>query len=110
MGCRERSKFRAQEQQEHEIRGKTRTFGRKERERKKREHPRVLVGPRHLCGAARGWAAPLGLLSQGWTPLVSHRCLPVAFYLEILILNFLEFYGQLHCRKISKFQKLQNLS
>src|SRR4051812_38773412 len=73
MGCRERSKFRAQEQQEHETRSKTRTLEKKERERKKREHPGVHVGPRRLCGAARGWAAPLGLLGQGWIPLVIPR-------------------------------------
>src|SRR4051812_21891543 len=54
-------------------------------------------GPRRVCGVARGWAAPPGLLGQGWTTLASHRYLPMAFYLEIFILNFLEFSGQLHC-------------
>src|SRR3954465_9839481 len=82
MGCRGRSKFRAQEQQEHETRARTRSFERKEREWKKREQPGVPLGPRRVCGAARGWAVPPGLLGQGWTPLVSLRCPPVAFYLE----------------------------
>src|SRR4051812_9255747 len=90
MGCRGRSKFRAQEQQEHETRSKTRNFEKKEREGKKREQPGVPVGARRLCGAARSWAAPPGLLGQGWTPLVSPRYLPITFYLEILILIFLE--------------------
>src|SRR3954471_12806267 len=67
MGCRERSRFRVQEQQEHETRSKTRVFGEKERERKKRCQLGVPVGPR-LVRAARGWAAPPGLLGQGWTP------------------------------------------
>ena len=68
------------------------------------------AGPRHLaswarCGVARGWAAPPGLLGQGWTPLVSHRYFPMAFYLEIFILIFLEFSGQLHFREFFKVQK-----
>src|SRR3954465_16086300 len=78
MGCRGRSKFHAQEQQEHETRSKTRTFEKRERGRKKREKPGVLVGPRRLCGTARGWSTPPGLLGQGWTPLVNLRCPPVA--------------------------------
>src|SRR4051812_20046487 len=40
------------------------------------------AGPRHQASWARGG------------PLVSLRYLPVAFYLEIFILNFLEFSGQ----------------
>src|SRR3954469_19943083 len=67
--------------------------------------PGVLVGPRRVCGMPRGWAAPPGLLGQGWTPLVSHRYLPMAFYLEIFILNFLEFSGQLHCGEFFKVQR-----
>src|SRR4051812_8246981 len=46
MGCRGRSKFRAQEQQEQETRSKTRTFEKKEREREEEE------------GAARGPCGP----------------------------------------------------
>ena len=80
-------------------------FFRRKRERKKREQPGVPVGPRRLCGVARGWAAPPGLLGQGWTPLVSPRYLPVTFYLEIFILIFLEFYGQLQCRNFFKVPK-----
>src|SRR3954468_21873213 len=75
MDCRERSKFRVQEQQERETRARTRVFGEKGRERKKRCQLGVPVGPRRLMGATRGWAAPPGLLGQGWTPLVSPRCL-----------------------------------
>src|SRR4051812_28099552 len=92
MGCRERSKFRVQEQQEHETIARTRVFGEKGRERKKRCQPGVPVGPRPLVGTARGWAAPPGLLGQGWTPLVSPRCLWLTFYLEIFIFIFLEFF------------------
>src|SRR4051812_10771650 len=94
MGCRGRSKFCAQEQQEHETRARTRSFEKKERERKKREQPGVPVGPRRVGGAARCWAMPPGLLGQGWTPLVSLRCPPEDFYLDIFILNFLVFSGQ----------------
>ena len=104
-GCRGRSKFRAQEQQEHETRSRTRFFWGERERGKKRCQQGVPVGPRRLCSAARGWAAPPGLLGQGWTPLVSLRCLPVAFYLEIFILNFLEFSGQLHCGEFFKVQK-----
>src|SRR3954471_16310279 len=98
MGCRGRSKFLAQEQQEHETRARTRVFGEKEREWKKRCQQGVPVGPRRVSGAARGWSAPPDLLGQGWTPLVSHRYFPMALYLEFFILNFLQFSGQLHCR------------
>src|SRR3954462_7076643 len=84
-GYRGRSKFRAQEQQEHETRARTRVFGEKEREWTKRCQPGVPVGPRRVCGMTRGWVAPPGLLGQGWTPLVSLRCPPMAFYLEIFI-------------------------
>src|SRR3954463_9440156 len=82
-GCRGSSKFHAQEQQEHETRARTRVFGEKEREWKKRCQQGVPVAPRRVCGAARGWAAPPGLLGQG-DPLVNHMCLLMAFYLEIL--------------------------
>src|SRR4051812_31805491 len=78
-GCRRRSMFHAQEQQEHETRARTRVFGVREREWKKRCQQGVLVGPRRVGGAARGWAAPPGLLGQGWTPLVSHRYSPMDF-------------------------------
>src|SRR4051812_15020537 len=54
MGYRERSRFQDQEQQEHETRRKTRVFGEKERERKKRYLPGGPRGPRRLVGAARG--------------------------------------------------------
>src|SRR3954470_7925841 len=37
MGCRERSRFRVQEQQEHETRSKTRVFEKKGRERGRRD-------------------------------------------------------------------------
>src|SRR3954463_11225476 len=104
-GCRGRSKFHAQEQQEHETRARTRVFWEKERERKKRCQQGVIVGPRRVCGTARGWAAPPGLLGQGWTPLVSLRCPPMAFYLEIFIFIFLNFSGQLHCGEFFKVQK-----
>ena len=63
------------------------------------------MDPRRVCGAARGWAAPPGLLGQGWTPLVSHRYSLMDFYLEILILIFLTFSGHLHCREFLKVQK-----
>ena len=63
------------------------------------------MGPRRVGGAARSWAAPPGLLGQGLTPLVSHRYLLMDFYLEILILIFLEFSSQLHCREFFKVQK-----
>ena len=105
MGCRDRSRFRVQEQQEHETRARTRVFGEKEREWKKRCQQGVPVGPRRVCGVAKGWAVPPGLLGRGWTPLVSPRYLPVTFYLEIFILNFLEFSGQLHCREFFKVPK-----
>src|SRR4051812_5761342 len=110
MGCRGRSKFLTQEQQEHEIRSKTRTSEKKERERKKREQSGVPVAPRRVGGTARGWVAPPGLLVQRWTPLVSLRCPPVAFYLEIFILNFLGFSGQLHYREFFKVPKAAKLS
>src|SRR4051812_46014375 len=90
-GCRWRSKFRAQEQKEHETRERKLVFGEKEREWKKRCQQLVLVGPRRVGGTARGWVAPPGLLGQGWTPLVSLRCPPVALYLEIFIFIFLDF-------------------
>ena len=67
--------------------------------------PGGACGPQEVGGADRGWAAAPGLLGQGWTPLVSHRYSPMAFYLEIFILIFLEFYGQLHCREFFKVQK-----
>src|SRR4051812_33595518 len=86
-GCRGRSNFRAQEQQEYETKARTRVFWKKEREWKKRCQQGVPVRPRRVCGATRGWAAPPGLLGQGWTPLVSHRCPPVAFYPNFFILN-----------------------
>src|SRR3954462_14315506 len=88
-GCRGRSKFHAQEQQEHETRARPRVFGVKEREWKKRCQQGVPGGPRRVCGAAIGWAAPPGLLGQGWNPLFIHKYFPMAFYLEIFILNFL---------------------
>ena len=87
------------------TRAKTRLFERKERERGKRCHQGVLVAPRRVGGAARGWAAPPGLLACWWTPLVSKRCPLMAFYLETLIIYFLEFSGQLHCREFFKVQK-----
>ena len=64
MGCRERSRFRVQEQQEQETRGRTRVFEKKEREGKKEYLAGGPVGPIHLVGAARGGP-----------PLVSPRCL-----------------------------------
>src|SRR3954467_3846157 len=104
-GCRGRSKFHAQEQQEHETRARTRVFGVKEREWKKTCQQGVPVGPRRVCGAAKGWATPPGLLGHGWTPLVSYKYFPMAFYQENFILNFLEFSGQLHCGEFFKVQK-----
>ena len=86
-------------------RARTRVFGEKEKERKKRCQQGVPVGPRRVGGAARSWAAPPGLLACWWAPLATHRCLLMAFYLEILILIFLEFSGQLHCREFFKVQK-----
>src|SRR4051812_27156702 len=68
MGCRERSKFRVQSQQERETRARTRVFGEKERERKKRCQPGVPMGPRRPVGAARGVAVPPGFLGPGWPP------------------------------------------
>ena len=90
-----------------ETRGRTRVFGVKERQWRKRCQQGVPVGPRRVCGAARGWAAPPGLLGQGWTPLVSHRYFPMALYLEIFILNFL---GNFTVENFSKFKKMQKLS
>src|SRR4051812_26931900 len=87
------------------MRARTQVFGEKEREWKKRCQQGVPVGPRRVCDAARGWAAPPGLLGQGWTPLVSLRCPLMAFYLEIFILIFLDFSGQLHSREIFQVQK-----
>ena len=89
----------------NETRARTRVSGVKEREWRKRCHQGVPVGPRRVGGAARGWAAPPGLLGQGWTPLVSHMYFPIAYYLEIFIFNFLEFSGQLHCREFFKVPK-----
>ena len=54
------------------------------------------AGPRHLASWARGGP-----------PLVSHRYLLMAFYLEIFILNFL---GNFTVENFSKFKKLQKLS
>ena len=88
-----------------ETRARTRVSGVKEREWRKRCHQGVPVGPRRVGGVARGWAAPHGLFGQGWTPLVSHMYSLMAFYLEIFILIFLEFSGQLHCREFFKVQK-----
>src|SRR4051812_42949393 len=68
MGCRERSRFWVQEQQEHKTRGKTRVFEKKEREEKKRYLPGVPGGPRGLGGGGRGGAPPPGPLGQGGTP------------------------------------------
>ena len=107
-GCRGRSKFHAQEQQEQRNQRKKSSFW-GERERVEEEMPEGgACGPQEgVCGAARGWAAPPGLLGQGWTPLVSHRYFPMAFYLEIFILNFL---GNFTVENFSKFKKLQKLS
>src|SRR4051812_18068715 len=71
-GCRGRLKFRAQEQQEHETRARTRFFGEKERESGRRDASqgcpwapggcvaRPGAGSRHLASWARGglpWSA-----------------------------------------------------
>src|SRR3954463_11166160 len=82
-GCRGRSKFRAQEQQEHETRARARVFGVKEREWKKRCQQGVPVGPK---------VDPLG----------QPQVLPDG----ILLGNFYsEFSGQLHCGEFFKVQK-----
>ena len=52
------------------------------------------AGPRHLAS----WPA-------GGPPLVSKRCPLMAFYLETLNINFLEFSGKLHYREFFKVQK-----
>src|SRR3954471_4862050 len=78
-GCRGRSKFRAQEQQEHETRARTRVFGRKERDWKKRCQQGVPVGPRRVGVAAR--VLPDGILTRN-------------FYSEL----------QLHCGEFFKVQ------
>ena len=95
MGCREISKFWVQAQQERETRARTRVFGEKGRERKKRCQPGVPMGPRRLVGVARGWAAPptlLGPTSTPWWPLSPHSLsfLPKTHVLA-LVLVFLLF-------------------
>ena len=67
-GCRERSKNRLQEKQEHKNKCRTRVFGEKERGRKKTYLEGCLVGPRRPVGAARGQAAPAGRLGHWWAP------------------------------------------
>ena len=70
------------------------------------ERPPSGMGPTQECGwrgqelGRATW--PSGLVVA---PLVSHRCPLVPFYLEIFILIFLEFSGQLHCREFFKVQK-----
>ena len=68
MGCRERSRFRVQEQIEHETRSRTHAFEKKEREWGERCHQGAWGPPRRVGGAARGWAAPPGLLAWWWPP------------------------------------------
>ena len=64
------------------------------------------------CGPQEGVWRGQGLGRATWPPgpsvdpLVNHWYFPLAFYLEIFILNFLEFSGQLHCREFFKVQKV----
>ena len=110
MGCRERSKNRLQEQQEHKNKCRTRVFGEKERGRKKTYLEGGPVGPRRPMGAARGWAAPAGRLGHWWVPLAGPRSLWVTPDVEIFILIFLEFFWKLHCWKFFEVQKAAKLS
>ena len=65
-GCRGRSKFRAQEQQEQRNHRKNSSFrGEREREWKKRCQQGVPVGPRRVFGAARGWPRHLASWARG---------------------------------------------
>ena len=108
MGCRERSRFQDQEQQEHKTRSKTRVFEKREREGKRRYLPGAPVGPRRLVSAARGWAAPPGLRGQGWTAWSSGASGWVFTY-KFLFLFFWNFTDNFTVEKNSKFQKLQKL-
>src|SRR3954464_15059146 len=89
-GCRGRLKFRAQEQQEQRNQSKNTSF-RGERERVEEEMPAGGA-----CGPQEGVWCDQGLSRATWPPrpgvdpLVSHTYLPMAFYLEIFILFFLE--------------------
>ena len=106
MGCRGRLKFRAQEQQEHETRARTRVFGGTERERVEEEMPAGgACGPQEGVWRGQGLGRATWPPGPGVDPLVSHRYLPMAFYLEIFILDFLEFSGQLQCGEFFKVQK-----
>ena len=81
MGCRGRSKFRAQEQQEHETRSKTRTFEKKERERKKRKQPGVPVWRGQGMGRAT-WPPGPGVDPPGHPQVLPNGILPGNFYSE----------------------------
>ena len=76
-GCRGRSKFRAQEQQEHETRARTRVFGVKEREWKKRCQQGVPVGPRRVGGAT--WPPGPGVDPPGQPQVLPDGFLPGNF-------------------------------
>ena len=109
-GCRRRSSFRAQEQQERKNQSKT-TKNWEEGERVRGERP-----PGGACGPQEGgWRGQeLGRATwpprPGVDPLVSLRYLLVAFYLEILFYFFWNFPDNFTVENFSKFQKLQKLS
>src|ERR1044071_272908 len=101
----ERSKLRAQEQQERRNQRKNSCFW-EEGERVRGERTPGGMGPTQE-GGWRGqelgratW--PPGLVVA---PLVSQRCPLMAFYLKTLNIYFLEFSGQLHCREFFKSSK-----
>ena len=101
----ERSKVRAQEQQERRNQRKNSCFW-EEGERVRGEMPPGGMGPTQE-GGWRGqelgratW--PSGLVVA---PLVSQRCPLMAFYLKTWNIIFLEFSRQLYCREFFKVQK-----
>src|SRR4051812_47203802 len=68
MGCGERSKITSKNSKNASSRARTHVFGEKEKERKKTHLEVGPVGPRRPVGAARGQAAPAGLLGHWWPP------------------------------------------
>ena len=62
-------------------------------------------GPQEGVWRGQGLGRAIWPPGPGLDPLVSLRCPPTDFYLEIFILNFLEFSGQLHCGEFFKVQK-----
>ena len=108
MGCRERSKNRLQEQQEHKNKCRTRVFGEKERGRKKTYLEGAMWAPGALW--ARPGAGPRQLAAWAtggspWLPPGPSRSLPTWKFLFKFFWNFSENFI---VENFSKFKKLRN--